>query len=78
MQVYTDYPADAREGSYRVIACEFLADRDFLTWSEGREGPKKIRYAVIGGDYGFVHTSAGDKRFWLSASGARHWIKRNT
>lgn len=77
MITYTDWPSDSRIGSPRVIACELLANRDFLTWSEGREEPKKILYAVIGGEYGFVHTSAGDVKFWKSASGARQWIKRN-
>jgi hypothetical protein len=30
----------------------------------------KLAYCVIGTDYGYIHTSAGDVRVWNSRSGA--------
>lgn len=32
--------------------------------------PTKVLYAVVGTDYGYLHTSGGDVRVWNSYSGA--------
>lgn len=37
-----------------------------------RDGAKpEYRYCVIGTEYGYIHTTAGDLRTWKSYSGAR-------
>lgn len=37
-------------------------------------GDGSYRYVIIGTEYGFIHTTAGDVRTWLSASGARRFL----
>lgn len=34
-----------------------------------------IVYCVVGTDYGYIHTSAGDVRIWRSYSGARRFLR---
>ena len=74
---------DTRTGGVRAVEVSLCKNHDFLTLSGGcdcggvmsawRGGGNAIvkRYAVIGTPYGFLHNSAGDWRFWKSASGAR-------
>lgn len=33
------------------------------------------RYCVIGTLYGYIHTASGDVRTWLTANGARRFIR---
>jgi hypothetical protein len=35
------------------------------------------KYCLIGTDYGYVHTSAGDVRTWDTISGAKKWLAQN-
>ncbi len=70
----------AREGEPRVIAVRIRTDTPFLTFAGEREGSTAantvVRYAIVGTDYGWLHTSAGDKRFWRSRSGAARFLRQ--
>lgn len=39
-------------------------------------GPVRVRYAVCGTDYGWLHTTSGDIRTWDSYSGAYKAMRR--
>jgi len=64
----------------RVVACMLRTDTAYLTFADERpdSGPHntRIRFAMIGGNYGWLHNSAGDIRFWGSRSGAYRGMKR--
>ena len=34
-------------------------------------------FAIVGTSYGYVHTTGGDVRYWLTRNGARRWIRTN-
>lgn len=36
-----------------------------------------LGYIIIGTDYGYVHTTAGDIRLWKTYSGAYKWLRKN-
>lgn len=38
--------------------------------------PKDVKYIVVGTQYGYLHTTGGDIRYWRSYSGARR-VARN-
>jgi len=63
------------EGKPRIVACLLRTDTPYLTFADERPDSAphntRVRYAMIGGAYGWLHTSAGDVRFWNSRSGAR-------
>ena len=71
---------DPYEGEPRVVACLLRTDTPYLTFADERPDSAphntRIRYAMLGGNYGWLHNSAGDIRFWDSASGARAGMKR--
>lgn len=64
-----------RTGAPRVARCK-LADAPYLTFTDGTR-PWQYRYAIIGTEYGWLHTAGGDIRFWLSANGARHHLRNH-
>lgn len=37
----------------------------------------RVRYMIIGTEYGYLRTSAGDVRHWKTRSGAAHWLRKN-
>ena len=39
-------------------------------------GNREYRFCVIGTEYGYMHTTAGDVRTWASYSGARKAAQR--
>lgn len=41
-------------------------------------GPVRVRYAVCGTAYGYIHTTSGDVRTWDSYSGAYKAMRRYT
>ncbi len=38
--------------------------------------PGRVRFIVIGVEYGHIHTTGGDIRAWESYSGARRFLRR--
>jgi len=72
---------NAREGSPRVVACLLRQDSQFLTFADDSESasvnPMCVKYAIVGCDYGWLHNTAGDIRFWSSYSAAQRFLKRN-
>jgi len=78
MAILTKRP-DPYEGKPRVIACLLRTDTAYLTFAGERddsgEHNTRVRFAMIGGNYGWLHNSVGDIRFWSSRSGARHGMK---
>ena len=74
MTLQTSRP-DPYEGKARVVKCLLRTDTTYLTFADERpdSGPHntRVRYAMIGGNYGWLHNSSGDIRFWNSYSGAR-------
>jgi hypothetical protein len=65
---------NAQEGAPRVVRVVLCDNHGYLTFA-GECGCSiqhdYERYAVVGTSYGWLHNSAGDKRFWGSESGAR-------
>ena len=76
MKTYTSWPdmSEIRSGKPRAIRLVIRNDTDFLTFADGRPDSNasntKTVYAMIGGDYGWLHTSAGEIRIFKSASSA--------
>ena len=69
-----------RKGEPRPVRVLLCAAHPFLTFAgecgcNREETATKERFIVAGTDYGYLHTSAGDMRFWRSASGARRAAK---
>ena len=77
--IHTSRP-DPYEGKPRVIACLLRSDTSYLTFADERKDSAphntRIRFAMIGGHYGWLYNSAGDIRFYKSRSGARYAMKR--
>ena len=77
----TERDPDVRKGVPRAaILCLCGGRHDFMTFAalcteHQSASPRKL-YCVIGTDYGYLHTSAGDIRTWRSASGARRGAAR--
>ncbi len=69
-------PGFSRTGTPRAAKVMLKAGACFLTFANPETDVVQIRYAVIGTDYGWLHNSAGDIRFWKSASGARRAAKQ--
>ena len=72
---------NAREGEPRVVACLLRTDSAHLSFAgEGencRLNDTRVRFAIVGTDYGWLHNSMGDYRFWSSYSAARRHLKRH-
>lgn len=68
----------ADEGQPRVVRMVLCDNHGYLTFA-GDCGCSiqhdYERFAVVGTTYGWLHSTAGDKRFWKSESGARHALK---
>lgn len=75
-------PDILRKGQPRVakmVLCSNWIHGGFITYAKlckCREEFNYNRYAVIGTNYGFLHTTSGDIATWKTASGARHAAKR--
>jgi hypothetical protein len=69
---------DADKGAPRVVRVILCDNHGYLTYA-GECGCSRQhdyqRFAVVGTSYGWLHNTAGDKRFWQSESGARHALK---
>lgn len=78
MHIYNDWIDAAkagREGKPRIAA--FKASWTY-TDARGYIGMRHgIKYCIIGTDYGYLHTIAGDIRTWNSESGARQHLRRH-
>ena len=76
MKTYTSWPdvSEIRSGKPRAIRLVIRNDTGFLTFADGRPDSNasntKTVYAMIGGSYGWLHDSAGNIRFFKSASSA--------
>ena len=76
MKTYTSWPdmSEIRSGKPRAIRLVIRNDTDFLTLAgdrpDGNASNTKTVYAMIGGNYGWLHDSAGNIRFFKSASSA--------
>ena len=70
---------DPRKVPLQVVRWRISATAPYLTAIDDTPAgtPSRDVYAVAGTDYGWLHNTSGDIRFWKSASGARHWIKTN-
>lgn len=69
---------NSRDSNPRAIKVILCRDVPFLTFVGERadyQGETMVKYAVVGTAYGWLHNSAGDIRFWNSASGARRAAK---
>ena len=79
MKTYTSRP-DPYVDKPKVIACLLRTDTTYLTFADERRDSglhnTNRRFAVIGTNYGWLHNSAGDIRFWSSRSGARYGMKQ--
>jgi hypothetical protein len=67
---------DTRAGPPRAARLSLCgAAHDYMTFSglcsAHPEAAPRFLHCVIGTDYGYLHTSAGDIRTWRSASSAR-------
>ena len=64
----------------RAVACLIRKDTHFLTCADERDDSTpdncQIRWAMIGGAYGWLHNSSGDIQFYKSRSGIRHAMHR--
>ena len=69
---------NANDGQPRVVRVVRCDNHGYLTFA-GECGCSiqhdYDRFAVVGTTYGWLHDSAGEKRFWKSESGARHALK---
>ena len=76
MQTHTTRPDafDVRTGKPRAIRLIIRSDTDYLTFaderSDSRASNTKTIYAIVGCAYGWLHNSAGEIRFFNSASAA--------
>ena len=62
-----------RAGLPRPVKITLCRNHDCMTFSgecSCTNGREKTLYAVIGTDYGFLHTSAGDVHTWTAPGGA--------
>jgi hypothetical protein len=70
---------DTRANPPRPVRVLLCTKHDYLTFAgecDCRDASAvRERYAVAGTDYGWLHNSSGDIRFWSSASGARRAAK---
>ncbi|WCD44249.1 hypothetical protein Lumi_110 [Xylophilus phage Lumi] len=63
----------------QVIGLFLCHNHDYLTYSGECSCTQKkevLKFAIVGTDYGWLHTTSGDPRFWGSRSGARAKLKR--
>lgn len=76
MTIYrTRSAVDPRASRPRVVCCLLRTDRQFLTFADDCEGEAtdsntRKRWAICGTDYGWLHNSAGEIRWWGSRSDA--------
>ena len=78
METFTNYP-QTRPGPPRVVRVLLCRNHDYLTFAgtcDCHQSASYTKFAVIGTDYGWLRRTDGDPRFWLSASGARHALRR--
>ena len=63
---------DIQPRSYtKPTVVRFRTPTSQFSWA----GPVRVKYAVCGTEYGYLHTTAGDVRTWNSYSGARRAAK---
>lgn len=75
----THFGAAARQGPPRAVRALLCRNHDYLTFAGECTCPQTASYAkfaVIGTDYGILRRTDGEPRFWHSASGARHALRR--
>lgn len=66
--------------THEVMATSYCQHHTFITESElctdSTHSDHKVLYWVTG-EYGYIHTTMGSRRFWNTRSGANRWIKKN-
>lgn len=66
---------DVRAVKLQIAKLELCSNHGYMTFRgechcAGEHG-KYERFAIVGGEYGFLHSTSGDIRLWKSESGAR-------
>lgn len=70
LHTWFEMPKRPREYEKPTIV-RFLSHHKQFDW----EPEPRVLFAIVGTDYGYVHTAGGDVRTWRSYSGARRFLR---
>lgn len=64
--------------NHKAIKTELCQEHSYITeHCENKEHTDRKTAYWVTGEYGYIHTTLGSKRFWHSRSGANKFIRNN-